>query len=295
MANKKIKLYYQGNGRNFGDVVNYDLFTRLFCCDVVATRPYKADCIAIGSILNKILYDTNLSFFACKNLKKMYYSIALKKCPIYILGSGFIEDVRETYPSLKLFRPVNVVALRGRLTQAIMEEITGKKLDNVVLGDPGILVSRFIEGTQIEKKYRMGIVPHIVDKQSRILERFKKRDDTCILDIQDSPMDFLAGMASCETIVSSSLHGLITADSLNIPNAWIKFSDDLQGGHFKFFDYYSIYGLTPVVADLRTMDCPDLTPEFITDRYSVSATRVEEVKVTLHCALKRYTMENEVV
>jgi hypothetical protein len=34
------------------------------------------------------------------------------------------------------------------------------------------------------------------------------------------------------------LHGLIVADSLGIPNAWIE-SPDLIGGRFKFDDYYS--------------------------------------------------------
>lgn len=297
-TSKPMKLYYQGKeksrgkGSNFGDAINYNIFHELFHCRVKSARPYNADCIGIGSILGKILYDTNRPRTARQNLKMAYYSAILRDRPINILGSGFIEDVRKTYPTLKLFRPVNVIALRGHYTREVMEDILHTKLDAIALGDPGILVSEFIKGETIEKKYRMGIVPHIVDKRSELLSVFRQRDDICILDIESNPLDFLRSMAACETVASSSLHGLITADSLHIPNLWIRMSDGLMGGNFKFFDYYSAYGITPEVTDLREMVSPAITPEFISDRCKISANKIEQIKSALNDVFRAFFSAN---
>lgn len=45
---------------------------------------------------------------------------------------------------------------------------------------------------------------------------------------------------SCQSILSSSLHGLICADAYNIPNLWLK--QKLNEGDFKFLDYFASQG-----------------------------------------------------
>jgi pyruvyltransferase len=50
----------------------------------------------------------------------------------------------------------------------------------------------------------------------------------------------IAEISECELIVSSSLHGLITADSLGIECVWLRTSKPLYGAsEFKFHDYES--------------------------------------------------------
>lgn len=282
-----MKLYYHGEEKNFGDAVNYNIFKELFNQDVNRTRYYKADFLAIGSILSKILYNTN-SPYAWENIRKLYYSIVLRDRPLNILGSGFIRNVRETFGELKLFRPVNVIALRGHKTKEIMEFILRKNLDDITLGDPGILVSDFIKGEKVEKKYKLGIIPHLVDQDSDLLYEFTLRSDTCILDITSQPVEFMRSVAACESIASSALHGLIAADSLQIPNLWIKISDNLLGRDFKFHDYYSIYEIKPEITDMRCIPRSEITPEYVLDRYQVDGQDVEAVKSVLTAAFNKF-------
>lgn len=64
-----------------------------------------------------------------------------------------------------------------------------------------------------------------------------------LIDLREPPIETLNKIAECETIVSSSLHGLVAADSLGIPNMRMKLSNhgfDFNVD-FKFDDYYSVF------------------------------------------------------
>ena len=78
-------------------------------------------------------------------------------------------------------------------------------------------------------------------------------------------------MMSCICILSSSLHWLIFADSLGIPNRRIVLSDEIIGGDLKFDDYYSVYYENPEEApeaiDLRKTTVTDETIDDIIKNY----------------------------
>ena len=282
-----MHLYYHGTSKNYGDVVNYNIFKDLFNQDVNRARYYTADFMGIGSILNRVLYNPT-PHHTWQNLRKLYYSRVLRQKPINILGSGFVKDVREIYKELKLFRAVNIIALRGHKTKDIMEFILQKKLEDIAIGDPGILSSELIKGEKIEKNYNLGIIPHMADQNSNLLLEFTTRSDTCILDIKNQPVEFLRSVSACNTIASSALHGLIAADSLHIPNLWIKMSDKITGQDFKFRDYYSAYEIKPAITDLRYMQSSEITPEYILDKYQVDAKKVEDIKSALTIAFNEF-------
>jgi hypothetical protein len=287
-----MKLYYHEKWKNFGDCVNYNIFKELFNQDITRTRYYKADFLGIGSVLTRVLYNPT-PHHTWKNLRKLYYSIARRHQPINILGSGFVEDVRETYRELKLFRGVNIIALRGYKSKDIMELILCKKLDDIAMGDPGILSSELIKGEKIKKIYKLGIIPHMADQNSNLLHEFSLRSDTCILNIKTPPVELMKSVASCESIASSALHGLIAADSLHIPNLWIKMSDRLAGQDFKFYDYYSVYEIKPEITDLRYIPRFEITPEYVLDKYQVEAQAVEDIKFALTAAFNEFFKNNE--
>jgi len=56
----------------------------------------------------------------------------------------------------------------------------------------------------------------------------------------------------CRKIVSSSLHGIIIAETFGIPTAWLRCSDKIVGGEFKYHDYY--LGSGRKTADIKYID-----------------------------------------
>src|SRR5690606_31020666 len=87
-----------------------------------------------------------------------------------------------------------------------------------------------------KKKYTLGILPH-----SKDVELVKKLDftkDVLFIHPRRKPIEVIKDINKCHYIASSSLHGLIFADSYRIPNIHLKFSEKLKGGFHKFNDYY---------------------------------------------------------
>ena len=69
-----------------------------------------------------------------------------------------------------------------------------------------------------------------------------------VIDVNRPPFDVVRDISTCEAIVSSSLHGLIVADALEIPNVRVSFHGRLKGGDFKFEDYASGVGRGDIAA-----------------------------------------------
>jgi pyruvyltransferase len=152
-----------------------------------------------------------------------------------ILGCGAMsdKDPPKEYPHA-LF-----LAVRGELTKQLF-----RCADSVVLGDPGLLADRLFPSA-IPKKYRLGIVIHQAEFANKLFEgKFELGADTKIIDPRRYPGDVTRDIAECEHIASSSLHGLVVADSLGIPCVRILLSEGLiLGGDFKFDDYYTSIGI----------------------------------------------------
>ena len=127
----------------------------------------------------------------------------------------------------KDFSKANVLALRGPLTdlRVISNQIP-------ILADPGLLASEFVE--EQEKEHNVGVILHYADRSNQIPGHQIKTTDPIETVIEQA--------AKCKQIVSSSLHGIILADSLGIPRKWVKYAR-IQGEGFKFYDYSLSLGL----------------------------------------------------
>ncbi|MER9639797.1 polysaccharide pyruvyl transferase family protein [Mesorhizobium sp. M0239] len=134
----------------------------------------------------------------------------------------------------------NVYALRGKLTHQKFRS-AGVDVPDIPLGDPGFLVSNFIPRiVKSEQRFRVGLVPHYVDRQHPLFQRLVLEEGVVDLNVHDAPAEFFRRMQSCDAIISSSLHGLIFAEAFGIPNLWIKLSDRVVRSGFKFRDWFSL-------------------------------------------------------
>ena len=205
------KVSWDSKYDNFGDIITP------FILDTISTNkitqieksqyyPYE-HYFVIGSILDRATSET------------------------IVWGSGFISE-----DSKVLSMPKQIYAVRGPKTRKKFLEM-GIDCPEVY-GDPALLLPR-VYNPKVEKKYKLGIIPHYVDKNQIWLKQLDLPNDVIIIDIQvKNPKSFIDKLLSCEKIASSSLHGLITADAYSIPSLWVEFSDNVKGEGFKFYDYF---------------------------------------------------------
>jgi pyruvyltransferase len=157
-----------------------------------------------------------------------------------IWGSGFISKTSKFRG-----RPKKIAAVRGPLTGQRLIELGCK--DPEIYGDPALLMPRFYN-PQVAKQHKIGLVAHYAEKNDPIVEYLISLGVSPV-DIQLPVETFVDELCKCETIISSSMHGLIAADAYGIPNRWLMLSDKLVGGEFKFQDYYNaigVFGEAPV-------------------------------------------------
>ena len=214
-----MKVYWSkcGHGHgNFGDKIT-PLLLKHFGIPVEWAPPEHAELIGVGSILEKV----------SDNFKGMIWT------------TGFMhESSRREFPKAR------VLGVRGQLT---LERLSVENPGDVVLGDAGLLCDELAPSTR--KKHKLGIIPHFVDIDDSFVKALAdSSSDIRVIDICAETSDVLRAVAECEHIISSSLHGLILADSLGIPNRWLELNrgaEMVTGAGFKYRDYYSTFGLAP--------------------------------------------------
>ena len=273
---KIIKLSYAPL-YNAGDLFNKDLVERLSGKKVVNSKMYNADMIAIGGALIGAQYSGGFSHRMCQRALRVIYG----NKPLYVWGSGFFRDDNDS----PLYRKnLKVCALRGQKTQERLSMLTGVKYD-VPLADAGLLADMFAD-PQTEKKYEIGLIPHMSQLEDPAIQALLNIEGVHLIDIRRPAKEVIDDIAQCESVLSSSLHGLIFADSLHIPSLHILGSQALYGGNFKFEDYYSCYGLTDEPFVLDGTSLPD--KKQIIENYRVPAEMVEEKKRQLLESFPRF-------
>lgn len=265
----KINMYY-AELPNMGDLLNIMLAKEVFGVkEVKRATPLTAEISGIGSGLGQFTYPEG------KPLLKTVEFFTGKIYPkVHIWGTGFIfdKDWGKFYRKDMVFN-----AVRGELSRKKVENILGKSMD-IPTGDGGIIVSDLFQ-KEIEKKYNVGVIPHFKEQNHPVFKQIAdKFDSSTIIDLTEDPYKVIEDIASCEYIISSSLHGLITADAFNIPNHHIVVTTNLLGDGFKFDDYYSAYDRPHISTNVVDDGIDELGLNYVKENYVLTPELVEEKK-----------------
>lgn len=175
---------------------------------VYTANPFRMKYLVIGSIMNRADRNT------------------------IVWGTG---AMRATLPRFQML-PRKICAVRGPLTRELL--VSRGAAVPEVYGDPALLISRFYNPS-IPKRFEYGIVPHNIDRDSPWVSRIAERGDVAVIDVRSETHAFVERTKECRYILSSSLHGIICADSYGIPAMWIELSGGVAGDGFKFHDYFA--------------------------------------------------------
>ena len=204
--NVKIPFYFYDSALNFGDFIT-PYFLKKFCNE----DDYSFDCKS----------NKNNKIISCGSIMRLCNDNTI------VYGSG-IRDIDQNVCK------GHIQFVRGPLTKQRLLDINC--FCPPVYGDPALLLPLYYKPI-VEKKYKLGIIPHVI--HHNIVKSQYNDKETLVIDLATDNVEFVVDQInSCEKIVSSSLHGLIVSDAYNIPNKWVKFNNKINGDDTKFFDYF---------------------------------------------------------
>ncbi|BFT31565.1 polysaccharide pyruvyl transferase family protein [Alteromonas sp. D210916BOD_24] len=254
---KQLGVFWWNDKINFGDILSRDLLNA-YGFSVSHTRLAQLNSqsvCSIGSILNWV--PSNFSGV--------------------ILGSGIMRPVEKTFPQARIW------GVRGEMTR----QVIGADKD-IVLGDPGLLAAKLINRNE-DKQYVLGLIPHFEHKNATLIQSLinKYPHDILLIDVEREPSEVLTDISKCSCISSSSLHGIIVADSLGIPAGWFRLDTIAGGGQFKYKDYGT--AIDDELVPLKLSEETTLSELVVHCRSTPK--KVDEVKFELDALFKRIPFE----
>lgn len=154
-----------------------------------------------------------------------------------IWGSGIhlFSNINRLF-LLKSLQKLDVRAVRGPITRNALKSC-GHECPEVY-GDPAILMPLIYCPKKIEKKNRVSIVLHYHAEQKWLLE-LEHQSQMKYLNIgTDNYEQYICEMLSAEKIISSSLHGIILAETYGIPAVFLNTGGYVDQALMKYYDWY---------------------------------------------------------
>jgi polysaccharide pyruvyl transferase len=253
---------------------------------------YWHDCGArygnFGDLMTPLLLERfGIPFRPCTSEDADFFGVGsiLQQIPPCFSGTVWTSGTILESSRLDL-RNATVLAVRGAHT---LDRIRWTDRTEPILGDGGLLAHLLTEPSKC--RYTVGLITHYVDYESSVVRRFVARTSGAVLIDSCGPVHEIMGVTSqCRAILSSSLHGLVLADSVGIPNCWIRPIDrdeELIGGDFKFNDYHSVFGLKLKPRVLRE---GSILNDFESDFEEYSRPSLRRIQMSLLDSFKRLAL-----
>lgn len=158
-----------------------------------------------------------------------------KRNNVDVWGSGLIKPLTSDEIAIRSkLTGVKIHAVRGKLTKHELERSLGWTVPDV-FGDPALLAPDMIAAPK-SKSHEISLIPHYVHRDS------VRPDSTMVqsVDVRRDIREVIPQIVSGNSVISSSLHGLIIAQAYGIPWVWLDVVDrPLTGNDFKFEDFFT--------------------------------------------------------
>src|SRR5690606_4939611 len=160
--NEKDYIFLDGypHTKNFGDALNTPLVEFLSEKKVLPSKN-----------ISRLLFN----FFDFENYAVIGSILQWAKENSIVWGAGFISEQLDT-----LYKPQAILAVRGPKTREIFKK-RGIECP-AVYGDPALLLP-LLYYPEIQKQYKIGIIPHYVDQNHPWVLKMKERDDVLFIDL----------------------------------------------------------------------------------------------------------------
>lgn len=209
----RVNLHYWTGVDNLGDALAPAIYAWMLqkngLSTTLKTKKKYVHLLTVGSVLGEDVFDAT------------------------VWGSGIhkIEAINQIRV-VKRIRKLDIRAVRGPVTRAVLKE-DGYDCP-AVYGDPAILLPNIYHpGVRSEAKYEVGLIRHF-----REAENFEDAvDDLHKIDVVTTDyMAFVDELLKCRKVISSSLHGIILAESYGIPAVFLV--EGIGEELIKFYDWY---------------------------------------------------------
>jgi hypothetical protein len=191
-----------------------------------------------------------------------------------VWGSGLMHDRPYPLPKAK------VLAVRGHLTRERIDAPEG-----VAVGDPGLLVARRVRRPAL--RWDVGLIPHADHRSHAAFLALAETPGlrVRVIDVHRTAWRTVREIGACAVVLTTSLHGLVTADAFGIPAVWTSLEPPLSGGAFKFLDYESV--ITPNASRFLAFDKRMTLREIVAHAAPAPRETVESVSDSLEMAIGR--------